>query len=159
MADPDLQIRGGGHLDPEIREGGGLKKNFLGVWSKNKGGAPFPGSATVNSRGDFHIIKGWGCFSSSHLRHLSKILVPGDLWCSISSRLTPKLHWGGGVGVKRKNGKIFYMIFAAPSRKYLLLGISLYNLAGAHQIGFFDYICYSITPLRSQAASKVLEYF
>lgn len=73
----------------------------------------------------------------------SKILVPGDLWCSISSWLTPKLHWGGGVGVKRKNGKIFYMIFAAPSRKYLLLGISLYHPE------IFRNICYSITPLRS----------
>ena len=31
MADPDLQIRGGGrHPDPEIRGGGGLKKSFLG---------------------------------------------------------------------------------------------------------------------------------
>ena len=27
MADPDLQIRGGGHPDPEI--GGGLQKNFF----------------------------------------------------------------------------------------------------------------------------------
>ena len=33
------------------------------------------------------------------------------------------------MGVKRKNGKIFYMIFAAPSRKYLLLGISLYRIS------------------------------
>ena len=31
---------GGGHLDPEISEGGGVKKNFLGIWSKNKGGLP-----------------------------------------------------------------------------------------------------------------------
>ena len=47
MADPDLQIRGGGapsHPDPEIR-GGSLPKNFFGslgvasVWSKNKRGA------------------------------------------------------------------------------------------------------------------------
>ena len=33
VADPDLQIRegreGDGHPDPEIRGGGGLKKNFL----------------------------------------------------------------------------------------------------------------------------------
>ena len=28
VADPDLQIRGGGHPNPEIR-GGGLKKNFF----------------------------------------------------------------------------------------------------------------------------------
>ena len=51
MADPDLQIRGGGHLDPEIREGGGLKIFFSALralfWSKNKGGpGPSPGSAT-----------------------------------------------------------------------------------------------------------------
>ena len=44
VADPDLQIKGGGgssHLDPEIR-GGGLQKIFsalqTSVWSKNKGG-------------------------------------------------------------------------------------------------------------------------
>ena len=31
VADPDLQIRGGGgHPDPEIRGGGGLKKNVSG---------------------------------------------------------------------------------------------------------------------------------
>ena len=53
MADPDLQIRGegGGHLDPEIRGRPGLKKYIFSalrasVWSKNKGGGPFPGSAT-----------------------------------------------------------------------------------------------------------------
>ena len=49
VADPDLQIRegreGDGHPDPEIRGGGGLKKNFLGpfrasVSSKNEGGPP-----------------------------------------------------------------------------------------------------------------------
>ena len=48
VADPDLQIRGGGvcnHPDPEITEGGGLPKKFFGplgaasVWSKNKRGA------------------------------------------------------------------------------------------------------------------------
>ena len=36
------------------------------------------------------------------------------------------------------------LIFAAPSRKYFLLGISLYHLE------IFRYICYSIIPLRSQ---------
>ena len=39
--DPDLQIRGGVHPDPEIRGGGGLKIFFFGLrasfWSKNKG--------------------------------------------------------------------------------------------------------------------------
>ena len=30
FADPDLQIRGPGHPDPEIGVWGGLKKNFLG---------------------------------------------------------------------------------------------------------------------------------
>ena len=49
VADPDLQIRGGGggkggHPDPEIRgEGGWSPKKFFSalqasVWSKNKGG-------------------------------------------------------------------------------------------------------------------------
>ena len=60
VADPDLQIRGGGggeggHPDPKIR--GAVLKNFFStfqasVWSKNNGGArapapgPSPGSAT-----------------------------------------------------------------------------------------------------------------
>ena len=43
MADPDLQIRGGGHHpDPEIRGGGGgLQKNLFwaSFWLKNKGGS------------------------------------------------------------------------------------------------------------------------
>ena len=50
VVDRDLQLRGGGggHPDPEIREGGGsVKKIFCAlqasVWSKNKEG-------------------GWGCF-------------------------------------------------------------------------------------------------
>ena len=44
VADPDLQIRGGGgsHPDPEFRGGPGLKEFFsalrASVWSKNKGG-------------------------------------------------------------------------------------------------------------------------
>ena len=43
LADPDLQIRGGGgHSDPEIRGEGGLKFFFTAfrgsVWCKNKGG-------------------------------------------------------------------------------------------------------------------------
>ena len=57
MADPDLQISGGGgggwgggkggYLDPDIREGTGLQKflfSVLGptVWSKNKGGSQAP---------------------------------------------------------------------------------------------------------------------
>ena len=42
VADPDLQIRGSGHPDPEMGGGGAsLPKIFL-VWSKNKGGAPGP---------------------------------------------------------------------------------------------------------------------
>ena len=39
VADPDLQIRGGGHLDSEVREGV-VSKFFF--WSKNKGGARAP---------------------------------------------------------------------------------------------------------------------
>ena len=45
VADPDLQIRGGGaHSDPGIR-GGGLPKEFFSVlrasfWSKIRGGGP-----------------------------------------------------------------------------------------------------------------------
>ena len=48
MADPELQIRGGGggHPDPEIR-GGSPKKFFSALWAsfwlKNKGGAGPPG--------------------------------------------------------------------------------------------------------------------
>ena len=52
LADPDLQIRkGGGYLDPQIRGGGGLKKNFLGLSGLSfvkKGGGRSPGSATEN---------------------------------------------------------------------------------------------------------------
>ena len=67
VADPDLQIRGGGgagHRDPEISRGGGVsKKIFLAlqasVWSNNKGGpAPLgtsPRSATAIERGVFAI--------------------------------------------------------------------------------------------------------
>ena len=48
VADPDLQIRGGGgHPDPEIRGG---PVNFFGLqasfWSKNKGVGASTGSAT-----------------------------------------------------------------------------------------------------------------
>ena len=58
MADPHLQIKGGGgsHPNSEIREGDRSQKQFFSAlrasfWSKNKGGgagppAPFPGSAT-----------------------------------------------------------------------------------------------------------------
>ena len=52
VADPDLQIRGGGgHPVPEKKVGGGqFQKNFSAlVWSKKKGGVcpdPSPGSAT-----------------------------------------------------------------------------------------------------------------
>ena len=38
VADSDLQIRGGGHPDPDIR-------GVVSVWSNNIGG-PFPGSAS-----------------------------------------------------------------------------------------------------------------
>ena len=45
MADPDLQIRGGGgeggaggHPDPDIREGGGLQKTFFRFGLKIRGG-------------------------------------------------------------------------------------------------------------------------
>ena len=61
MADPDLQIKGGGgggQPDPEIR-GGPAAENFFSAlwasfWSKKKGGAPgppgpSPGSATDSS--------------------------------------------------------------------------------------------------------------
>ena len=43
VADPHLQIRGGGHPDPEIRGGGSLKKIF---WRPGGGAHPSPGSAT-----------------------------------------------------------------------------------------------------------------
>ena len=57
VADPDLQIRmggGGGHSNSEIR-GGGVKKIFFSVLSKNKGwvggglgpSGSFPESATA----------------------------------------------------------------------------------------------------------------
>ena len=40
VANPDLQVIGGGHPEPEIRRGPGLQKHFLAlrasVWSKNK---------------------------------------------------------------------------------------------------------------------------
>ena len=58
MANPDLQIRGGGgHPDPEITgEGRGIKKNFpalrTSVWSKNKGGpGPPPPDLPLNVYG------------------------------------------------------------------------------------------------------------
>ena len=47
MADPDLQIKGGGrrlgHSNPEIREEAGLKFFLFGLKIR---GDPFPGSAT-----------------------------------------------------------------------------------------------------------------
>ena len=65
MADPYLQIRGGGglgggHADPEIRAGGGglTKKNFrpfgpqFGPKIKAGERAPPPGSITAFSRGN-----------------------------------------------------------------------------------------------------------
>ena len=54
MADPDLQIRGGGgHPDPEIT-GGGLQKDFFfalraSFWSKNKGGPGAPRTPPLDS--------------------------------------------------------------------------------------------------------------
>ena len=53
LANPDLQIRGGGgHPVPEIRGGNRSQKNFfsalrVSVWSKHKGGGPCPESATA----------------------------------------------------------------------------------------------------------------
>ena len=39
VVDQDLQIRmGGGHSNPELRGGGGVRQNFFSVSSKNKGG-------------------------------------------------------------------------------------------------------------------------
>ena len=55
VADPDLQIKGGGgHPDPEIRGGPGLQKNFFRPFGpqfglKIRGPDPSPGSATVVS--------------------------------------------------------------------------------------------------------------
>ena len=55
MADPDLQIRGGGHPDPEIKGGTRSPQKFFpalraSFFSKIRGGAgppgPSPGSAT-----------------------------------------------------------------------------------------------------------------
>ena len=50
VADPDLHIRGGGHPDPEVRGGGGLKKTFFFGLKIREGGTgppgPSPGSAT-----------------------------------------------------------------------------------------------------------------
>ena len=45
------------------------------------------------------------------------------------------------------------LIFAAPSRKYFLLGISFYHLE------IFRYICYSIIPLRSQEPRRSRNIF
>ena len=39
VADSDLQIRGGGHPDPDIR-------GVVSVWSNDIGGGAFPGSAS-----------------------------------------------------------------------------------------------------------------
>ena len=59
VADPDLQMGkgggrgGGGHPDPEIRGGAGLRKCFFSalrssVWSKNKGRARAHQSAPLD---------------------------------------------------------------------------------------------------------------
>ena len=47
LADPDLQMGGGGHPDPEIRGGGAVSKKIFSairasLWSKNKGGTWAP---------------------------------------------------------------------------------------------------------------------
>ena len=54
VADPDLQKRerGGGHPDPEIRGGGGLKKEFFRPFRPHfsltiRGAGLSPGSATL----------------------------------------------------------------------------------------------------------------
>ena len=54
LANPDLQIRGGGggHPVPEIRGGNRSQKKFfsalrVSVWSEHKGGGPCPESATA----------------------------------------------------------------------------------------------------------------
>ena len=54
MADPDLQIKGGGgggHPDPEIRRGP-ASENLFSFWSKNKRGAPGPPSPSPGSATD-----------------------------------------------------------------------------------------------------------
>ena len=48
VANPDLQIRGGGAVIQTLREGGGGSKTLFSalrasVWSKNKGGPGYPG--------------------------------------------------------------------------------------------------------------------
>ena len=64
MADPDLQIRGGGgsRPDPEIRRGG-LQKIFFSLL--RPGGAappgPFPGSATAHRIGVYTIPDSFSC--------------------------------------------------------------------------------------------------
>ena len=58
VPDPDIKIKGGGgragHQDPQIRRGKVYTKFFsalqASVWSKNKGGASPPGSATGKVR-------------------------------------------------------------------------------------------------------------
>ena len=65
VTDPDLQIRGGGHPDPEV---------FRPVWPKNKGGAGPPGtsprSTTAIDRGVFAIamIYHVGNYSAKNFR-------------------------------------------------------------------------------------------
>ena len=55
---------GAGHLGEVIREGGRSPKKFFSAFGLKirGGGAPFPGSATVNSRRDFHIKMGGDAF-------------------------------------------------------------------------------------------------
>ena len=78
LANPDLQIRGGGGLPvPEIRGGNRSQKKFFcalraSVWSKHKGGGPCPGSTTA---GVSQIV------SSSRLIFL-KFLLLKKLTCS-----------------------------------------------------------------------------
>ena len=63
VADPDLQIRGGGHPNPKIR-GGGLKKISstlrASVWSKNNGEArapqAFPLDPPLNCQPNLKIV-------------------------------------------------------------------------------------------------------
>ena len=78
-ADPDLQIRGGGHPDPEIR-GSGLKKNFLAlrvsVWSKNNGEAQAPSQdPPLNCQPNLKIVSRSYPFSNN-TKHWKKTEPP-----------------------------------------------------------------------------------
>ena len=141
MADPDLQIRGVRSPRTWDKGGGRVSKNFSRRLVYKKGGVSLPWIRHCWFTGRLPYKKGWGCFSSSHLRHLLKILVPGDLWCSISSWLYYTNGEGRGGGEEEEWEDLLSLLLLHENICYRVFH---YNISRF----FVIFQCYSIIPLR-----------